>query len=258
LITGVGKSGSTALYYLILNALPSETVTLFEPENSKLILSENTPSPALVKSFIPYSDNFSFFEKKILLVRDPRDNLISLLLYKPYNIIGKFFPGEKEKAVQLIRSFIDDIERKESGQHNISVFSLAEKLDVSPEKRMGLIIDYLHRNPDVFVMKYEDLIDKNLMPLEDYLNVKLNGNLEIPSKFQRVVRSKKYDNWRSWFTPEDIDYYKPLMSRFMEIFGYKCEWELEHKPKLDPEIGSLYIRKIIKEAEEIRAKRKLD
>jgi len=63
LITGIGKSGSTALFYSILKALPDCTIQLFEPDNTKKTLPSDTPPPALIKSFIPYSENFSFFEK---------------------------------------------------------------------------------------------------------------------------------------------------------------------------------------------------
>jgi len=63
LITGIGKSGSTALFYSILKALPDCTIQLFEPDNIKKTLPSDTPPPALIKSFIPYSENFSFFEK---------------------------------------------------------------------------------------------------------------------------------------------------------------------------------------------------
>lgn len=258
LITGVGKSGSTALFYSILKNLPENAVRLFEPENSKKTLPDDTAPPALVKSFIPYSENFSFFEKKILLVRDPRDNLISLLLYKPYNIIGKFFPGEKEKAVSLVNDFIGQVEKKEKGQPGISVRSLAEKLDISAENRMEKVSDYFDRHPDCFVLKYEDYIDGKLGPLGDYLNLDIAAGAEIPEKFDRVARTRNYGNWRSWFTPDDVAFYRPLMHSYMEKFGYGDDWALDPDSNPDPGTGSRYIRKIITEAEAIRASRKLD
>lgn len=258
LITGIGKSGSTALFYSILNALPENTIQLFEPDNTKKTLPSDTPPPALVKSFIPYSENFSFFEKKILLVRDPRDNLISLLLYKPYNIIGKFFPGEKEKAFSLVNTFIEQVDKKEKGQAGISVRSLAKMLDISPEKRMALVSGYFDNHPDCHVFRYEDYIDGKMKDLENYLGLRLESGAEIPSNFEKVARSKKYGNWRNWFTPEDIDFYRPLMKSYMDKFGYADEWELAIHPEMDPNFGSRYISKIVQEGTELRTKRKLD
>lgn len=258
LITGIGKSGSTALFYSILKALPENTVQLFEPETSKKALPDEIMPPALVKSFIPFSENFSSFEKKILLVRDPRDNLISLLLYKPYNIIGKFFPGEKEKAISLVRAFIEQVEKKEKGLEGIPVKQLAEMLDISPEKRMALVREYFDKHPDCHVFRYEDYIDGKMENLENFLGLDLENGAGIPSNFERVARSKKYGNWRNWFTPEDVEFYRPMMKSYMDRFGYADEWELASQPEMDPEIGSRYTVKILKEAEELRIKRKID
>jgi hypothetical protein len=58
LITGMGKTGSTALFYAILESLPPESVSFFEPESGKKTLPENIDPPVLVKSFIPYSEHF--------------------------------------------------------------------------------------------------------------------------------------------------------------------------------------------------------
>jgi GT2 family glycosyltransferase len=257
LITGVGKSGSTALFHAVLKSLPPQTVTLFEPENSKKTLAADTLPPVLVKSFIPFSENFNFFEKKILLVRDPRDNLISLLLYKPYNVIGRGFPGEKEKAFKLVDTFIDLIKCKENSPLQVSVKELADHLDLLPQKRMNLISSYYATHPDVFILKYEDYIDNNLAKLEEYLQLKITNEVEIPENYMRITRSKKYGNWKNWFTSEDIAYFKPLMSNYLEQFGYSQDWDLASEPRLDPETGSRYIEKIVKEATQLRIRKKL-
>jgi hypothetical protein len=261
LITGVGKSGSTALFHSILNSMPPQTVSLFEPENERKTLPESTPPPAIVKSFLPYAEHFSFFEKKVLIVRDPRDNLISLLLYKPYNIIGKKFPGEKEKAIELVDSFVEMVRKKERFPGEVTVKALMAHLELhvglSLENRMTLVTDYFAKHTDVFILKYEDFIDGNLGDLEKYLGLKLGKEIEVPQKFQRVGRSKSYGNWRQWFTNEDVDYFRPMMKCYLDTFNYPDDWETDDKPGLDPEIGSLYIERIIKEAAEHRSKKNI-
>jgi hypothetical protein len=73
MVTGKPKTGSTAVYHSIRKALPSKSTCLFEPENRALQLPEVISAPVLVKSFIPASQAYDYFDKKILIIRDPRD-----------------------------------------------------------------------------------------------------------------------------------------------------------------------------------------
>jgi hypothetical protein len=257
LVTGVQKTGTTALYHAILGSLPDETVRLFEPESSKKPLPRDLKAPAIVKSFLPYSEDFDYFEKKILVIRDPRDTLISTLLYRPYNIISKEFPGEGQKAFEIVKSYHELIKRKESSPGEISVKDLSDHISVKTETRINMVIDYYTRHPHVFVLKYEDFIENNVGLLEKYLHIKIPGNIEVPSKYHRVVRTKSYGNWRSWFIPSDVGYFRPMMKEFLEKFGYKDDWELDREPKLEPGFGSIYLEKLIKEAADLRIKRNI-
>lgn len=258
LITGIGKSGSTALYHAILNSLPSETTCLFEPENSKQELPENISPPVLIKSFIPYSNIFDFIEKKILLIRDPRDNLISLFLYRPYNIISRDYPGEKEKAITFLRDYKALIRKKEEFPETVSVKEIMEMIGVDPFKRMQLILDYYEQHIGIFQMQYENIVDQNFTELEEYLGLNISSHYNIPEKFNRVIRSKKYGNWKNWFVPSDVAYFRPLMKPFFDRFGYADDWELAQNPELDAGLGSLYVQRMIEEGEALRSKKKMD
>lgn len=66
---------------------------------------------------------------------------------------------------------------------------------------------------------------------------------------KRVERSKKYNNWKSWFLPEDVAYFRPLYRPFMQHFGYADAWGLSENASIDPETASLYVKKIVAEAE---------
>lgn len=257
LITGMGKTGSTALYYAILNSLPPETVCLFEPEFNGKILPEDIAPPVLVKSFIPYSEHFSFFEKKILLVRDPRDQMISSVLYKPYNILAKEFPGDLEGAMALINSYLESVRLKEVSPLDVSVKKLFDTGQVKTLLRINNVMEYSRNHSDLFLLKYEDFIDQNLKGLNEYLNIDITGSIEVPQKYKRVVRTKSYGNWRSWFTPSDVEYFRPLMRDYMDRFGYKDDWELAKEPAIDPEQGSHYLEGLIREALDLRRKRNI-
>src|SRR5690606_15023024 len=82
-IAGQGKSGTAALFHKIRAAVPDSTRLLFEPRAYE---PEPDDGHVLAKVLIDppgYVDFSTFepFDKKILIVRDPRDNLISRLLY---------------------------------------------------------------------------------------------------------------------------------------------------------------------------------
>ncbi len=84
-IAGLGKSSTTALFYKLLEIFENPPLTLFEPGE---YLAEPGNRHVLAKVLIdpPGKVNFTSFagfDRKIHIVRDPRDNLISRLLYRP-------------------------------------------------------------------------------------------------------------------------------------------------------------------------------
>jgi hypothetical protein len=257
LVTGVGKTGSTALFHAILNSLPPETVSLFEPETSGESLPEDIKPPVLVKSFVHYSGHFDFFEKKILIIRDLRDQLISALLYKPYNLLLKSTGPEQEAdATDKVNRFMELLRQKEASPAEVTVKQLYDIIPVGTTLRINNIINYAKNHPEAFIMKYEDFISNNLDKLNEYLGFDISGSVVVPKKYERVTRTKSSGNWRSWFTPSDIEYFRPELLEYMKLFGYKDEWELEKEPGLDPQTGSLYLEKLLKEARSIKLKEK--
>jgi hypothetical protein len=77
---------------------------------------------------------------------------------------------------------------------------------------------------------------------------------DIPEK--RVIRSKSYGNWKDWFTPSDVDFFRPLVIEYMQMFGYHDTWELNSNPYIDPSINSQYVMKLIEEANEFLKRKK--
>jgi hypothetical protein len=87
-IAGLGKSGTTALFSKLKQAMPPETYCLFEPLRYEAPAVD--PTHVLTKVLIPHEkmvdfDSFSEFDRKIMIVRDPRDILVSRVLYDIYN-----------------------------------------------------------------------------------------------------------------------------------------------------------------------------
>jgi hypothetical protein len=253
LVTGFPKTGTTAVYHSIREALPVNAFCLFEPEHRNLKLPDKIETPVLVKSFISSSEAYDYFEKKILIIRDPRDQIISQMLYRPYNIITQNLvePGEKIKPV--LREMLELLHQKELEPGSVSVKDIRKLLNLEMSGHYGkIMIEYYKKRPLLFVYKYEDYIDGNLKHLNKYLGLEVKKVVDVPEK--RVVRSKTYGNWKDWFTKADVDYYHEIFHDYMETFGYDDDWELNPSPYIDPQLSSGYVSSLIKEANENKLK----
>ena len=102
---------------------------------------------------------------------------------------------------------------------------------------------------DWFVFRYEDMIDKNVDALNNYLGFEIKDDAEIPqtTKKSKVARKKAYGDWRQWFTEEDVELYKPVYSPYMDTIGCDInDWALTPEPVISPEFSSLYVKGLIR------------
>ena len=247
LITGYPKTGTTFVYHSIREQLPREALCQFEPEHRDMPVPGNMDVPILVKSFVPYSEKYDHFNKKILIVRDPRDTFISGILYRPYNTVLRKDFGSEAKTLEVIDRIISLLKKKEKDPSSVSLREI-HNLFKNREFRLfdRKVINYYKEREKLFLLKYEDFVDGNYRDLEKYLDIRITGNPEIPEK--RVIRSKAYGNWRDWFTPEDVNHYRSMFTEYMNVFGYEDEWNLNEKPVIDPEVSSKYVARIVEEA----------
>jgi hypothetical protein len=92
---------------------------------------------------------------------------------------------------------------------------------------------------------YEDFVKGLLAEAEEYLGFKLTGKAEVDPKYNRVERSKRAGNWRNWMTPDDVDFFKPVFTKFMDHFGYDIDdWELNNDPVIEPALSSEYVERV--------------
>lgn len=247
LIIGMPKTGTTALYHSIKSALPDNSSCFFEPHPETFSFPKNARGPLLVKTFFQMYDNYKDFDKKILITRDPRDQMLSEIMYYPFPAITRDFFSSKQELHEYLDNLTKLIKMKEQEPGSVTVrqldsLSLNKRGNVYGNRLMNLYSD----NPDIFLLKYEDLVEDNLDSLSNYLGFKVKNIQEVPEK--RVVRTKSYNNWKNWFTPQDAEYYKDFVKPYMETFGYSDDWELNSTPYIDPKEGSEYLERIIAEA----------
>src|SRR5215210_8065320 len=129
-IYGLAKSGTTALFYLVKGALAPDAVCLFEPRafdpralrpRQLARLLGRVREPDVLAKVLPFrpsepadAASFSGFDKQILIVRDPRDRVVSRLLYGVYD--STFYRRDEELA-----AFVGLLKRKEAGPRSVSV-----------------------------------------------------------------------------------------------------------------------------------------
>jgi len=258
-IYGQYKTGTTALYYLIKNSLSADPRALFEPrEYLQESGDEFRDIVAKVILGVPYCEaepvryeTFRDFARQIYVVRDPRDWLVS----------GTLFLIQQESAVydddELLSTVFDLLVQKERHPLQVSICRILEKiltalpgfsLKTTTEWITGQhrwLFDFEDRLPDCFLLRYEDFVDRQLFELQEYLGFALTGSVRVPPIHDHVVRTKGYGNWRHWFTPEDVAYFKPVFEAYIERYDYSTDWSLHVHPVIRPEHCSAYVRRTV-------------
>jgi len=253
IIYGQAKSGSTALYYKIKNSINENCFCLFEPEEKELKNLNEIKKTVLIKSLDgKLRHYFKNFDKKILITRDPRDRIISSLLY-----IGGYHKSREQEEQDNIKI----LEQKESYPGSISLIELFKNLySISEEEIIDYwksyldhILNFKRKNKDCFIIKYEDLIKNDIKELEEYLGFKLVKEVKIDKNLSRVIRTKSSGSWRNWLTKEDIRLLKPIVKEYMQEFNYDFDdWKLNNPQTINPEHCSHYFKRVLKEKKKYR------
>lgn len=254
LILGQGKSGTSALFYSIVNRMPG-AISIFEPV--PMSREQLEPTDLVVKKLIEYLDDEEIkmleqFDKRIYIMRDPRDAIVSRLLYIVWD--RKFVYDDTKLGI-----FIDAIRQKERDPASISVVKLYELMDSLDQVRVlnavqrlnRKTVDFLNKHGDRFYsFKYEDFVQGNLGDIRDYLGLDIDNEIEVAEIHQRVKRKKSAGDWKNWFTEEDVLYFKREFADIMGIDNYNDDWELNSVPVIEPEFSSEYVKRIANERRE--------
>jgi len=256
LIIGLSKSGTTALFYLIKNSFKDNIELIFErkalTKKGELLKSNHN---VLLKILLfpgglekgDYDELVRSVDRKILIIRDPRDNIISeLLYYGAYHITWSKPYKQRKEAITYLKE-------KEANNQNVSVIKLFEILcDRDRENlknymtdRYESVIKFDKRYPEVNIIKYEDMLQNSIGDLERYLGFSLTQQAEIGSTHEYVIRKKTDGDWKNWFTEEDIIFFKPILEKYMRSFSYHSDWTLNANSSILPEHSSEYFEGLI-------------
>ena len=264
IVLGLAKSGTTGLWSVLVKSYPRRYLQFFEgqylPSRYNKYFgqtnSEQNPRDVVSKQIIGPDFNFTdlaSFDKIIWMVRDPRDRLISYLLYRHYDY--------RYDSDEFVREQLDLLRMKERDPDALAMIDLEARLLLPRptlesaffwnDHQKNNFLSTLIEEGRAFIFKYEDFVNQEYSGLENFLGIKMSGNAKVPKQFQRVIRSKTHSFWNHWFTQKDVDNYMGLFQPFLEQYGYKDEWALAEEKKIDPEHCSRYVRTIINERRQL-------
>lgn len=268
LILGPAKTGTTVVSEAIARAIGadryvSEPKTFEELDVAglskagsvvlKMIFEHWRHQPNLRRGVVR-NETALKFDRRVFTMRDPRDELLSRLhfLIKPRLDSGSL-------ADDQLRQWVDVFRRKEAEPGKLSVRQMVEACerilgsdsldDVAITRRWHQFV-VKEMTEGRFVLAYEQFVAGEIGPLCTYLGVE-GLEREFPSRFEHRRRTGGSGDWKRYFTPSDVDFYRRRLGTLMAELGY-TDWELDPVATLPAETGSGYVEMLIAKAAEGR------
>ena len=260
-IFGRYKSGTTMLFYVIKDALPSKSRLLFE-EQQYTFRRRDQYLPVLAKVILGESEDghdvdyesFLAFEKRVYLIRDPRDWLVSGTLF----LISQHVTQHSNQ--QTISSILKLLKQKEADSSSVALVTILEEtLKCLPGKSLAQTLDGLNRAMawqfafekklgDHILVKYEDIIDNKYLALSDYLGLSMKGCRGVDAAHSHVPRTGSYGNWRDWLLPQDVELFQPIFDPFIRRYQYETSWEVNPVQNVQAEHCSQYVERTMRQS----------
>lgn len=254
LIVGTAKTGTTALLYGVAQAMGAQTVVHME---ERIAPRQPLPPQLAAKVILEHerADELAAFgagfDRRVLLVRDPRDNLVSRLLYTA---------GTQRELLDdpaYLRTFATLLQRKQREPAKLPLLQLPPlgRPSVFLSKTCAAnraLADFAAtaaaaEHGQWFILRYEDLVAGRLEALSAYLGVTVQGGASVAAEYQRVARTKGAGDWRHWFTDDDVVCFRPLLAPLMAALGYPDDWTLAPAPQIAPEHSWQYFERLVRE-----------
>ncbi|MGQ7792089.1 hypothetical protein ACUN0C_06755 [Faunimonas sp. B44] len=260
LVLGLARTGTTVISETIARAIGADryvseprTIETFQDRRLlkakravvKVLFEHWSDRPNLRRGVV--ADECAVkFDRRIFVVRDPRDELISRLHFFILSHIDNagYDPGVCDRWLDLLR-------RKEEAPGSVSVLDLVRAREaifgkgaiahVGKNRALGrFIAGTAHSN---YVLRYEDFIAGDRAELGAYLGC---GPIELAdeTRFAHRKRTGAAENWKRYFTAEDVKHFRPRYGPVMEPLGYH-DWALEPVDRLDPAVGSGYVEELV-------------
>lgn len=249
-IVGLAKSGTSALYSAVKACLPAPRRLMFEPVNVTELayVSTGHEQNALTKLMFSSLDRLEYtpdrFTHNIAIVRDPRDTVVSSVLFR-FNRLRLI--NNKAASDRLIALF----KRKEQDPRSVSMVELLESIEAGEAEsfRAGFA-DQLSRFSAYLdlgkhhLITFDQMREGDLTDLNAYLGLELAPPPPLDGWIGKISRKGDSGDWKHWFSPSDVDYFRDSMMPFISKYGFSPDWELATPPVIEPEHCSQYIARL--------------
>jgi len=261
-VFGQYKTGTTALFTKIRNSLPAsefEPRTLFEPlgyqpevlDDARWVLAKTILKFVGHPQSVDY-ESFFRFDRRIYLTRDPRDWLVSAALFICQEKRSVF---DDQESTQWVLDYLD---RKEAEPQRHPIKELLDYVFALPPSTPLELIAERTRDQQAFCMeieerlqdnylrlRYEDFVDERLEHLRNYLELDLDGDVNVGREFAHVRRTCSHSDWKNWLTQEDEQFFRPYFDAYIRRYGYERDWTPNERPRIDPDHGSRFVDRVI-------------
>jgi hypothetical protein len=261
IVMGRAKTGTTIIAKTIQASLDNASFLMepkslnkflepFEEDVVAKLIFEHWSSRPYSRLAILNNELGLIFDKRIFIVRDPRDELISRMFYVVY---GHLKEGKVDR--QHLIPWLEMVKAKESKPRSISVcemLALINKiLGVNMSLAMNDTVNYYRflarHGRHSFLLRYENFMENKIQDLENYLGFALTQERDVGKRFNRTRRSAACNNWKTFFVASDLEQFKILHADDMKLIGFD-DWALSPVESLNPEHGSIYLERILDEA----------
>jgi hypothetical protein len=257
LILGAGKSGTSGLFHCVAQSAEAffgrPFARRFEPKD-QASLESVPPQDAVAKvlgerivRFPSPGQAVSGFGRQILIVRDPRDMVVSRLLWLVATRMAEADPANAQP-------FLAALKRKEAEPDSLSLrelYRLAAPIvgfvpdyDARARDLAFLSVTLLERFPCFHLLRYEAFADRTLADTEAYLGFPLLPAFSLPGAATRILRTGGHGGWVNWFLPEDHRFFAEAEAGRMARLGYPLDVSWPQRRRIAPEEGSLYIERV--------------
>jgi hypothetical protein len=236
--------------------MPEGVLGFFEPQDTADVEAGAKCGDHLVaKMLIPIKSDIlhqvcELFTHRVLIIRDPRDILISFLLYTSASQFAWKYPADRLRAcVQVLR-------QKEEDPGSVSVYHIFEvirdgfdcnEFSVFISDMLSSAITLNSEEYGFYIFRYEDMIAQSYAGLESYLGFPLFGPGEVDIEYNRVIRTRASGDWMNWFLNDDVKFFRKPMSNFMNIYGYGDDWAMGSERSIYSDHCSSYFVRIVNE-----------
>lgn len=256
LIVGLARSGTTALFSAVAQSLGRPRLFFEEPAQQLITALHRDPSTPLVAKLIFGNERCQsileaaeLFDHKVLLQRDPRDNLVSAMLYivatRPAQLADPAFCGQ----------LMDLVRRKQAAPGKLALTEIIRLIDNAMGgslvtrvlERFSEFAQFAERGGDAWLrLRYEDMVAGRLPAWGAAHGLSLPAVAQLPADLERhVTRSRGAGDWRHWFTPFDVEALRSSIDPVLRQLGYPTDWSLAPRPQISDEHSWRYLQRMM-------------